>query len=230
MTNSLLLNRLRGGLVVSCQALPGEPLFVSHGGVMPLMAAAAAQAGAVAIRSNSTRDVREIKAVVTLPVIGLIKKQYPPFEPYITATMAEVDALVAAGADIVALDLTHRARVDGLSPADFVAQIRAQHPGLALMADIATLDEGVAAADAGVDFVGTTLSGYTPQSAGAPAPNFGLVEKLASATAVPIIAEGRIRTPAHARQMIELGAFCVVVGGAITRPLDIAAEFVEALA
>jgi N-acylglucosamine-6-phosphate 2-epimerase len=230
MTSSILLNRLRGGLVVSCQALPGEPLYVSHGGVMPLMAAAAAQAGAVAIRSNSTRDVREIKAAVELPVIGLIKKQYPPFEPYITATMAEVDALVAAGADIVALDLTHRERVDGLSPADFVAQIRGRHPALALMADIATLAEGVAAADAGVDFVGTTLSGYTPQSAGSPAPNFSLVEKLASSTAVPIIAEGRIRTPAHARQMIELGAFCVVVGGAITRPLDIAAEFVEALA
>ena len=230
MTSSILLDRLRGGLVVSCQALPGEPLFVDHGGVMPLLATAAAQAGAVAIRSNSTRDVREIKAAVGLPVIGLIKKQYPPFEPFITATMVEVDALVAAGADIVALDLTHRDRVDGLSPADFIAQIRAEHTGLVLMADIATLDEGLAAADAGVDFVGTTLSGYTPQSAGSPAPNFGLVEQLASKTAVPIIAEGRIRTPEQARQMIDLGAFCVVVGGAITRPLEIAAEFVDALA
>jgi len=230
MTSPLLLNRLRGGLIVSCQALPGEPLFVAEGGVMPLLATAAAQAGAVAIRSNSTRDVREIKAAVELPVIGLIKKQYPPFEPYITATMAEVDALVAAGADIVAMDLTHRERVDGLSPAAFVSQIRAEHPGLALMADIATLDEGLAAAEAGVDFVGTTLSGYTPQSLTAPAPNFGLVEQLVAQTAVPIIAEGRIRTPEQARQMIELGAFCVVVGGAITRPLEIATEFVEALA
>ncbi|QYF75200.1 N-acetylmannosamine-6-phosphate 2-epimerase [Cryobacterium sp. PAMC25264] len=230
MTNSSVLDSLRGGLVVSCQALPGEPLFVDHGGVMPLLATAAAQAGAVAIRSNSTRDVREIKAAVRLPVIGLIKKQYPPFEPFITATMAEVDALVAAGADIVALDLTHRDRVDGLSPAEFIAQIRAEHKGLVLMADIATLDEGLAAAEAGVDFVGTTLSGYTPQSTGSPAPNFGLVEQLASRTDVPIIAEGRIRTPEQARQMIDLGAFCVVVGGAITRPLEIAAEFVDALA
>lgn len=230
MTSPILLNRLRGGLVVSCQALPGEPLFVVHGGVMPLLAAAAAQAGAVAIRSNSARDVREIKAAVELPIIGLIKKQYPPFEPYITATMAEVDELVAAGADVVALDLTHRERVDGLSPAAFISQIRSAHPGLALMADIATLDEGLAAADAGVDFVGTTLSGYTPQSEGAQAPNFGLVEQLVAGTAVPIIAEGRIRTPEQARQMIDLGAFCVVVGGAITRPLEIATEFVEALA
>jgi N-acylglucosamine-6-phosphate 2-epimerase len=230
MTDPTLLNRLRGGLVVSCQALPGEPLFVERGGVMPLLATAAAQAGAVAIRSNSARDVREIKAVVELPVIGLIKKQYPPFEPYITATMAEVDELVAAGADIVAVDLTNRERVDGLSPADFVAAIRAAHPGLGLMADIATLDEGLAAAAAGVDFVGTTLSGYTPQSEGAPAPNFALVQQLVARTSVPIIAEGRIRTPEHARQMIDLGAFCVVVGGAITRPLEIATEFVDALA
>lgn len=230
MTRSTLLNRLRGGLVVSCQALPGEPLYVAHGGVMPLLAEAAARAGAVAIRANSARDVREIKAAVGLPVIGLIKKQYPPFEPYITATMAEVDALVAAGADIVALDCTDRDRVDGLRPATFITQIRAEHPGLVLMADIATLDEGLAAAEAGVDLVGTTLSGYTPQSQGAAAPNFALVEQLVSSTAVPIIAEGRIRTPAEARQMIDLGAFCVVVGGAITRPLEIASEFVEALA
>ena len=230
MTSPTLLNRLRGGLVVSCQALPGEPLYVTRGGVMPLLATAAAQAGAVAIRANSARDVREIKAAVELPVIGLIKKQYPPFEPYITATQAEVEVLVAAGADIVALDCTDRERVDGLNPAAFIAQIRAEHPGLLLMADIATLDEGLAAADAGVDFVGTTLSGYTPQSEGAAAPNFGLVEQLVSRTDVPIIAEGRIRTPGDARRMIDLGAFCVVVGGAITRPREIAAEFVEALA
>ncbi|MET3706900.1 N-acylglucosamine-6-phosphate 2-epimerase [Arthrobacter sp. UYEF6] len=230
MTIPFLVDGLRGGLVVSCQALPGEPLFIAEGGVMPLLAAAAEQGGAVGIRCNSARDVREVKASVGLPVIGLIKKQYPPYEPYITATMAEVEALVAAGADIVALDCTHRERVDGLSPAGFIAQIRTEHPGLALMADIATLDEGLAAAEAGVDFVGTTLSGYTPQSQGAPAPNFGLVEQLVVGTAVPVIAEGRIRTPQQARQMLDLGAFCVVVGGAITRPLEITADFVKAFA
>lgn len=230
MTNPPLLNRLRGGLVVSCQALPGEPLFVAEGGVMPLLAAAAEQGGAVGIRCNSARDVREIKAAVGLPVIGLIKKQYPPYEPYITATLAEVEALVAAGTDIVALDCTDRERVDGLSPAAFIARIRTEHPGLILMADIATLDEGLAAADAGVDLVGTTLSGYTLQSQGVPSPDFGLVEQLVMGTSVPVIAEGRIRTPREARQMLDLGAFCVVVGGAITRPLEITADFVRALA
>ncbi|WP_298133439.1 N-acetylmannosamine-6-phosphate 2-epimerase [Micropruina sp.] len=229
MTNTSLADSLRGGLVVSCQALPGEPLFVEAGGVMPLMARAAERAGAVGIRSNSARDVREIKAEVTLPVIGLIKQEYPPYEPYITVTMAEVDELVAAGADVVALDCTLRERPDGLTPGEFVAQIRAAHPGLPLMADIATYEEGMAAAAAGVDFVGTTMSGYTPQSEGAPAPNFDLVQRLAADAGVPVIAEGRIRTPQEARRMIDLGAFCVVVGGAITRPLEIATGFVEAL-
>ena len=228
MTQNLLA-ALKGGLVVSCQALPGEPLYTEAGGVMPLLAQAAERAGAVGIRSNSARDVREIKAAVALPVIGLIKKEYPPFEPYITLTMAEVDELVAAGADIVALDCTLRERPDGLSPAEFIAQIRDAHPGIVLMADIATYEEGIAAADAGADVVGTTMSGYTPHSAGAPAPNFELVERLVRDAGAPIIAEGRIRTPEQARRMLDLGAHCVVVGGAITRPLEIATEFVNAL-
>ncbi len=229
MGKSDLLTQVKGGLVVSCQALPGEPLYTEAGGVMPLLARAAAQAGAVAIRSNSVRDVLQIKQAVDLPVIGLIKKQYEPFEPYITASMAEVDALVAAGADVIALDCTLRPRADGLTVAEFVAQIQARHPRQLLMADIATFEEGVNAAAAGVDFVGTTLSGYTAESAGAPAPNFQLVERLVGELAVPVIAEGQIRLPEQARQMIDLGAWCVVVGGAITRPLEIATGFVSAL-
>lgn len=229
MTDPTLLNHLRGGLVVSCQALPGEPLYAEAGGVMPLMALAAERAGAAGIRSNSARDVREIKAAVSLPVIGLVKREYPPFDPYITVTMAEVDDLIEAGADVIALDATLRARPDGKTPAEFIDEIRASHPGIVLMADISTYDEGIAAAGAGVDFVGTTLSGYTRQSQDAPAPNFDLVERLARDAAVPVIAEGRIRTPEQARRMLGLGAFCVVVGGAITRPLEIATEFVNAL-
>lgn len=229
MTRSSLSERLAGGLVVSCQALPGEPLHTETGGVMPLMAIAAQRAGAVAIRSNSARDVAQIKDAVDLPVIGLIKREYPPFEPFITVTMEEVDALVEAGADAIALDCTLRERPDGLTPAAFVARIRERHPGVPLMADIATYEEGIAAAEAGVDLIGTTLSGYTPQSAGAPVPDLPLVERLARDTEVPIVAEGRIRRPEQARAALDAGAHCVVVGGAITRPLEIATEFVDAL-
>lgn len=196
---------------------------------MPLMALAAQQAGAVAIRANSARDVRQIAERVDLPIIGLIKKQYPPYEPYITATMAEVDALIDAGADVIALDCTLRPRVDGLDPSQFIAAILAKYPDQLLMADIATVEEGVTASSAGVDFVGTTLSGYTPQSANAPAPNFALVETLVNRVDAAVVAEGRITTPEEARQMLDIGAHCVVVGGAITRPLEIARRFMDAI-
>jgi N-acylglucosamine-6-phosphate 2-epimerase len=223
-----VLTRLSGGLVVSCQALPHEPLYTEAGGVMPLLAEAARQAGAVGIRANSARDVAQIRAAVPLPVIGLIKQDYPPYEPFITVTMAEVDALVAVGAEIVAVELTGRTRPDGLSPAEWVATIRRHHPDLLLMADIATYGEGIAAAEAGVDLVGTTLSGYTPQSLGDPVPNLDLVRRLAEAD-VRVVAEGRIHTPEQARASLDAGAHCVVVGGAITRPLEIATRFVQAM-
>jgi N-acylglucosamine-6-phosphate 2-epimerase len=229
MTIADLKDRFRGGLIVSCQALPGEPLYSTEGGVMPLLAIAAERAGAVGIRSNSARDVREIKSRVNLPVIGLIKRHIPDYEPFITPTLDDVDALAAAGADMIAFDSTLRTRADGLVPKEFVAKIRARYPDLPLMADIATLEEGMEAALIGVDFVGTTLSGWTAQSVDAPTPNFELVARLADCVSVPIIAEGGIRTPDQARIMLEMGALCVVVGGAITRPMEIAMEFVKAM-
>lgn len=224
-----VLTDLRGGLIVSCQALEGEPLYTEAGGVMPLMAEAARRAGAVGIRANGTRDITQIRAQVDLPVIGLIKRQYPPFEPYITVTMTEVDDLVEAGVEVIALELTERPRPDGLTPGEWVAQIRRRHPGQLLMADIATYQEGVAAAAAGVHLVGTTMSGYTPQSVGAPTPNLALLARLTDDLEVPVIAEGGIHTPDQARAALDAGAHSVVVGGAITRPQEIAARFVAAL-
>lgn len=224
-----VLTDLRGGLIVSCQALEGEPLYTETGGVMPLMAEAARRAGAVGIRANGTRDITQIRALVDLPVIGLIKRQYPPFEPYITVTTTEVDDLVEAGVEVIALELTERPRPDGLTPGEWVAQIRRRHPGQLLMADIATYQEGVAAAAAGVHLVGTTMSGYTPQSVGAPTPNLALLARLTDALDVPVIAEGGIHTPDQARAALDAGAYSVVVGGAITRPQEIAARFVAAL-
>lgn len=224
-----VLNALAGGLVVSCQALPGEPMYRADGGVMPLFAIAAERAGAVAIRANSARDVAEIKQAVQLPVIGLIKHKHPASPCYITPTMQEVDALVEAGADIVATQLTDCPRPDGLTVEQFVAAILERHPGLPIMADISTADEGRRAAAAGAHLVGTTLSGYTPQSQGRPAPDADLVATLAAELEIPVIAEGQVHTPEQARRMLDLGAHCVVVGGAITRPLEIAQRFVTAL-
>jgi N-acylglucosamine-6-phosphate 2-epimerase len=222
------IDAIRGGLVVSCQALPDEPFYSEDGGLMPRFAIAAERAGAVAIRANSARDVKQIKAAVDIPVIGLVKRDYPPFAPYITVTMEDVESLIGAGADAIAIDCTNRPRPDGKTPSQFVSQIQDKH-NCALMADVATIDEGIAAAESGVDIVSTTLSGYTKETQDRPAPDFDLIGTLASRLQVPIAAEGRIHDPSQARKALELGAHCVVVGGAITRPLEIASRFVEAM-
>jgi len=227
MNKEELLKKIKGKLIVSCQALPGEPLYIENGTMMPLMAIAAKQAGAAGIRTNSKRDVEEIRKVVDLPIIGLIKKSYDGFPQYITVTMKEIDELVEAKADIIALDCTMRERPEAKTINEFIKKIKEKYPNILLMADISTFEEGVNAEKAGVDFVGTTLSGYTPYSKKSDGPDFNLVENLAKTLRIPVIAEGKVHEPKQAKKMLELGAFAVVVGGAITRPLEIAQRFVK---
>lgn len=229
MDREELFRRIKGQVIVSCQALPGEPLYVEEKSVMYLMARAGKMAGTPAIRTSSVRDVIAIKQETGLPVIGLIKVQYPGFEGYITPTMKEVDELVAAGSDVVALDCTLRRRGDGKTPEAFIKEIREKYPEQILMADISTCEEGVRAWKAGVDMVGTTLSGYTAYSPQKDGPDYELVRELAQSVAVPVIAEGKIHYPDQAVKMLELGAHAVVVGGAITRPLEIAGRFIKAV-
>lgn len=229
MNKKEIIEKLKGKLIVSCQALPGEPLYIENDTMMPLMAVAAKRAGAAGIRTNGERDVKEIKKTVDLPVIGLIKKEYEGFSQYITVTMKEIDTLVKAGADIIALDCTMRERGDGKTVNGFIKEIKEKYPDIILMADISTFEEGVNAEKAGVDMVGTTLSGYTPYSEKTDGPDFKLVEKLSKELDIPVIAEGKIHEPQQAKKMLELGAHAVVVGGAITRPLEIAQRFVKAV-
>lgn len=230
MNKQEILEVMRGNLIVSCQALEGEPLYIENDSMMPLMARAAKEAGACAIRTNGVRDVIGIKKETNLPIIGLLKKGYEGYEQYITVTMDEVDKLAEAGADIIALDCTLRTRADGRTVGGFIQEIKEKYPSIMLMADISNLEEGINAWKSGVDMVGTTLSGYTDYTPKLEGADYELVEKLVKEIDIPVIAEGRVHTPEHAVKMLDLGAHSVVVGGAITRPLEITTRFIDAIA
>ena len=229
MEKQEFFDRIRGQMIISCQAVPGEPLYVEEKSIMYLMARAAKMAGSPAIRTSSIRDVIAIKEETGLPVIGVVKIQYPGYEGYITPTMKEVDELVEAGSDVVALDCTLRRRGDGTSVNDFIRDIREKYPDIILMADISNYEEGVNAWKCGVDIVGTTMSGYTDYTPKLDGPDYELMRRLAADLDIPVIGEGKIHTPVQAVAALDTGVWSIVVGGAITRPLEIAGRFMKAI-
>lgn len=230
MTKKELFDLMKGSIIVSCQAVEGEPLYDSKRSLMPYMARAAKLAGAKMIRTSSVRDIVGIKQETGLPVIGLIKREYPGYAGRITVTMREVEECVEARSDIVSIDCTDTVRGDGLTAPEFVKKVKDKYPSIIIMADCATVEEAVAAYAAGADLVGSTMNGYTAATADCQdGPNFELVRQMVAALPCPVIAEGRIHTPEQAKCMLELGAWAVVVGGAITRPLEIAQRFFAAI-
>ena len=230
MDKEKLFAQIKGGLIVSCQALETEPLYTKEGGVMPLMAKAAAMSGAVGIRANTVRDITQIKAVVDLPVIGIIKKVYEDHpDVYITPTMAEIDALAAAGVEVIALDATKRTRPLGKSLDELFAEARTKYPDQLFMADCSSIQEGLHAAEIGFDLIGTTMASYTPYTAGCQLPPYDMITTLVEQSGKPVVAEGNLTTPEELRKAMDLGAMTAVVGSAITRPMLITKRFVAAL-
>ncbi|MCI9315428.1 MAG: N-acetylmannosamine-6-phosphate 2-epimerase [Lachnospiraceae bacterium] len=223
------VTNLKGKLIVSCQALPDEPLYSSY--IMGRMALAAKVGGAGGIRANTKKDIEAIRAAVDLPIIGIVKRDYPDSDVYITPTMREVEELIQVKPDIIAVEATDDLRPDGVTLKEFYDQIREKYPDLLLMADCSTVEEAVRADELGFDFIGTTMVGYTAQSRNdhIDRDDFRILRTILERVKHPVIAEGNINTPEKAKRVIELGAFCVVVGSIITRPQLITKAFVEAM-
>lgn len=221
------IEQLQGHLIVSCQALPNEPLHSSF--IMGRMAKAAQEGGALGIRANTKEDIEEIKKNVDLPIIGIVKRDYDDSKVYITPTMKEVDELMEVRPEIIAIDATTSLRPKGVTLDEFYHSIRAKYPEQLLMADCSTVEEAIHADELGFDFIGTTLVGYTEQSSGdkIEANDFEIIRTILKNVRHHVIAEGNINTPEKARHVTELGCYSVVVGSIITRPQLITRSFTE---
>ncbi|GEM82457.1 putative N-acetylmannosamine-6-phosphate 2-epimerase [Meiothermus hypogaeus NBRC 106114] len=210
-------------LIVSCQARADNPL---HGPqFMAAMALAAQQGGASGIRANGAGDIRAIRAVTHLPIIGINKRWMEGYEVYITPDFAAAKEVAEAGADVIALDATARPRPRE-SLAELIGLIHTEL-GKPVFADVSNLNEGLVAVQLGADYIATTLSGYTPYSPRTRGPDFDLIRQLVADVGVPVIAEGRFWTLEEVSKAFDLGASAVVVGTAITNPREITRRFVQ---
>lgn len=223
--NREMFHGLPSGLVVSCQAPPGSPL--NDPAILSRIAAAAEDAGAIAIRAEGLANVEAIKSSVKIPIIGLIKRTNTS-EIYITPEISDVVALANSGADIIALDATTRLREGGVSSPEFIAKAIEAVNGLIIMADVDDVASAIAAEKAGAAFAGTTLSGYT-QGEVPLEPDLKLVRDLAAVLSIPIIAEGRYSNLHEAQQALDGGAHAVCIGTSLTDPWTMITRLVAGL-
>ena len=223
------IKALKGQLIVSCQALPQEPLHSSF--IMGRMARAAKEGGAAGIRANTKEDIKEIQDVTGLLIVGIVKRDYPDSAVYITPTMKEIEELMEVKPEIVAIDATGALRPGNVTLADFFHQIKEKYPEQKLMADCSTIEEALFADELGFDFIGTTMVGYTPQSKGLKIEenDFEILRTILKKVKHPVIAEGNVNSPEKAKRVIELGSYAVVVGSSITRPQLITKGYAEAV-
>ena len=222
-----ILDQLKGGMIVSCQS-EGEDPFNADPYYMGLFAKAAEMGGAVGIRTQGIEKLKAIKQITDLPVIGLLKSQFPDGTVCITGSYKEVEDLLAAGSDIVAIDGTFRER-EGLDGPSFIKLVKERY-GCVVLADIATCSEAKACEDSGADAISTTLNGYTPETlSSVDGPNLYVLEEILGNVKIPVFAEGRYNKPEDAQIAMEMGAYGVISGTALTRPRVITKWFVDAV-
>lgn len=223
------IQSLKGKLIVSCQALPHEPLHSSY--IMGRMAVAAKEGGAVGIRANTKEDVAQIQMETGLPVIGIVKRDYENCNVYITPTMTEIDELMEVKPDIIAMDATISLRPNNKTLDVFFKEVKERYPNQLFMADCSTIEEALHADELGFDFIGTTMVGYTEQSKHLRIEknDFEIIKEILAKVKHPVIAEGNINTPEKVKRVIELGCYSVVVGSIITRPQLITKAFADVL-
>ena len=222
------IEKLKHGLIVSCQAEGDDPF--NHPELLAKFAEAAQQGGAVGIRAQGIENIKAIREAVDLPLIGIVEGHFENGWVCVTPDFKDIESLILAGVDIVATDCTPRKRPNGMDGIEFFDEAREKY-SIPLMADISTFDEGIRAAELGADLIGTTLSGYTEYTEKflQEQPDFDLIEQIARSVKVPVISEGRVWTPEHARESLQRGAYSVVVGTAIARPRIMTKKFVDAL-
>lgn len=222
-----VIESLKNCMIVSCQSEGNDP-FNADPEYMALFARAAEMGGAKGIRTQGIEKLKAIKRAVNLPVIGLLKSKFEDGTVRITGSFNEVEQLIEAGSDIIAIDGTFRNR-EGLTGPDFIAEVKIRY-GCLVLADIATYEEAIACEKAGADCISTTLNGYTPDTLQFhDGPNYDVLAAIVKDVKVPLFAEGRYNTPAEAKKAMQLGAYAVISGTVITRPRVITSWFVDAV-
>jgi N-acylglucosamine-6-phosphate 2-epimerase len=220
-----ILSSLKGGLIVSCQADPGDPMDDLD--TITRLATSVLRGGAAALRAEGVKPIEAFRKITDRPIIGMVKAKDANGEVYITPTFAAAKAVSEAGADIIALDCTHRRLSEAEPWPELIHRIHTEL-GRPVLADIASLEDGIAAQEAGADAVATTLYGYTAETAGIRQMSWPLLQALIASLKIPVIAEGHVQQPEDVSKALGLGAHAVLVGSAITRPQTITARFVAA--
>jgi len=222
-----VIESLKNCMIVSCQSEGNDP-FNADPEYMALFARAAEMGGAKGIRTQGIEKLKAIKRAVNLPVIGLLKSKFEDGTVRITGSFNEVEQLIEAGSDIIAIDGTFRNR-EGFTGPDFIAEVKIRY-GCLVLADIATYEEAIACEKAGADCISTTLNGYTPDTLQFhDGPNYDVLATIVKDVKVPLFAEGRYNTPTEAKKAMQLGAYAVISGTVITRPRVITSWFVDAV-